>query len=200
RPFHPDFPKDPTDESRNVQFPVTAGAEVAPTWTPIPNVFSFVAAILNTMQNWVDNTQMRLPGYRDRVVHVQLDSSEGGINLNMPTDLIETLMRRGKEAGRKLAGFNWDAHRWTRYRTTMEQLQRRLERMAKSYRAGFRSFLAEYDSDQKPYRRSATWKQFALDSTDALMGVIEDWAKDTKHQFLDEAPRPETELRIGPKR
>ena len=59
-----------------------------PTWTPIPDVWEFAKTILYTMQNWVDNAQMRLPGYRDRVVHVLLAEDEGGMNLAMSPTLI----------------------------------------------------------------------------------------------------------------
>ncbi|HKI02880.1 MAG TPA: SuhR protein [Thermoanaerobaculia bacterium] len=199
RPFHPDFPRDP-DESKNVRFPSASGQEVLPTFTPIPNALGFLATIITTMQNWVDNTQMRLPGYRDRVVHVHLDKEEGGLNLKMPTDRIKTLARRGKEAGRTLAGFNWNAHRWTRFRTAMPQLQHKLERMDAVYKSGFRNFLVAYDSKQKPYERPDAWKDFAIEGTDALMKVSETWAEHPKYKFTDKTPHPEPELRIGPKR
>jgi len=201
RPFHPDHPKDPNDESKNVRFPTAAGHEVIATWTPISNVFGFLTTILNTMQNWVDNTQMRLPGYRDRVVHVHLDEKEGGTNLDMPPERIQTLTRRGQEAGRMLlAGFNWDAHRWTRFRTAMPQLQLRLERMDEVYKSGFRDFLVAYDSKKSPYERPDIWKAFALEGTDDLMTVSQDWARHPKYRFTDKAPHPEPELRIGAKR
>jgi hypothetical protein len=200
RPFHPDYPKDPNDESHNVRFPTATGQGVAPTWTPIPNAIAFVTAIIDTMQNWVDNTQMRLPGYRDRVVHVFLEPEEGGLNLKMPKPLIDTLMKRGKAAGDKLASeFKWDAHRWTRYLTAMSQLEIKLEGMDESYASAFRDFLTAYDSDQKPYARSAAWKASAVERTDSLMGVAGAWAG-SGQTFTKNAPSPEPELRIGPKR
>ncbi|HEY0511799.1 MAG TPA: SuhR protein [Thermoanaerobaculia bacterium] len=201
RPFHPDHPRDPNDESKNVRFPTATGQGAAPAWTPIPNVLAFATTIVKTMQNWVDNTQMRLPGYRDRVVHVFLDPDEGGMNLNMPPSLIETLMRRGQAAGDKLSGFDWDGHRWTRYLTAMSQLQTKLGGMEGVYASGFRDFLLQHESTQKPYRHPAAWKKFAIAGTDPLMTVVQAWAKDPSgYQYTDDAPRPEPELRIGPKR
>jgi hypothetical protein len=38
------------------------------------------------MQNWSDNMQTHLPGYRDRVLHVCLKPDEGGMNLSMPEE------------------------------------------------------------------------------------------------------------------
>ena len=40
--------------------------------------------VVRTMQNRVDSAQMRVPGYRDRVVHVKFTKEEGGMNLSMP--------------------------------------------------------------------------------------------------------------------
>jgi hypothetical protein len=201
RPFHPDYPKNPTDESENVRFPGRPGQNVAPAWTPIPNVFSFAATIVKTMQNWVDNTQMRLPGYRDRVVHVLLDPDEGGLNLVMPPELIQTLMKRGQAAGEKLAGFDWNGHRWTRYLTAMSQLEERLERMDDVYTHGLRDFLDQREAHQGPYRHAAAWKRFALAATDALMATVRAWKNHPSgYHLADGAPRPEPELRIGPKR
>jgi predicted acylesterase/phospholipase RssA len=201
RPFHPDYPKDPADESKNVRFPTATGQGVAPTWAPISNAFSFAATILRTMQSWVDNTQMRLPGYRDRVVHVFLDPEEGGMNLDMPAPLIQNLSRRGQAAGDKLSGFDWEGHRWTRYLTVMSQLQLRMEGMESVYAGGFKNFLVRHDPDQKPYRHSQAWKSFAIAGTDSLMTVVQAWAKDPSgYRFTEDAPRPEPEMRVGPKR
>ena len=198
RPFSPVQPQD-KDESKNVDFPLRAGDGVAPTWTSIADVLGFFRAILETMQNWVDNTQMRLPGYRDRVVHVLLSKEEGGMNLTMPPDLIGKLTKRGEAAGRELAKFDWNGHRWIRYLTAMSQLQLRLGGVEKVYKTEFHQFLASYDSTQKPYIRSKTWKEDAIRKTDLMIEMIEAWDAST-HPFTKDAPRPEPELRIGPKR
>jgi len=47
--------------------------------------------------------QTRLPGYRDRIAHVSLhEETEGGLNLNMPPELIVELGERGERAARLL--------------------------------------------------------------------------------------------------
>ena len=48
----------------------------------------FLMSIAGAMQNWNDNTQARSAGVRDRVVRVRLSKIEGGMNLNMPSDVI----------------------------------------------------------------------------------------------------------------
>ena len=199
RPFHPDHPKDPRDENNNVWFPERAGQGIAPSSTKISSLFSFLDTILRTMQNWVDNTQTRLPGYRNRVVHVHLTDDEGGLNLVMPEERVQALTLRGQAAGRKLSAFDWDAHRWTRYRSAMAQLQDKLERMEQVHSQGFKEFLDRRDPASNPYRTSKTWKQFALQGTESLMEIVRQWRRH-KERFTDDAPRPEPDLRIMPRR
>lgn len=62
----------------------------------------FLAGIANAMQNWNDNTQARLAGVRDRVVRVRLEKNRGGLNLDMPADVISDVAGRGAEAADKL--------------------------------------------------------------------------------------------------
>ncbi|MFL6292859.1 MAG: SuhR protein [Thermoanaerobaculia bacterium] len=201
RPFHPDFPKDPDDESRNVRFPTAAGQGIRPTWTHIDGLFSFLGTILNTMQNWVDNTQMRLPGYRDRVVHVHLTDDEGGMNLAMPPERVEMLTKRGLAAGQALQTIDWDGHRWTRYLTAVSQLQGRLDRMEEIYSGGYDRFLADRDVKQRPYSRTQAWKAQALKATADLMTLVRTWrTPDEKLRLDHEPPKPEPELRITPRR
>ncbi|MCU0226250.1 MAG: patatin-like phospholipase family protein, partial [Bryobacterales bacterium] len=65
-------------------------------------VKGMASAIMKSMQNWVDNRQMRVPGYRDRIAHVVLCPDEGGMNLSMPTEVIQRVSDRGGDAGRLL--------------------------------------------------------------------------------------------------
>jgi len=117
----------------------------------------------------------------------------------MPEGRIKALTLRGQAAGRKLSGFDWDAHRWTRYRSAISQLQDKLERMEQVYSHDFRVFLDRREPAANPYRTSKAWKQFALQGTDSLMAVVRQWSQH-KERFTDDAPRPEPDLRIMPKR
>lgn len=199
RPFHPDDEKDPVDESGNVRFPRRAGQEIRPAWTQIDGLFSFLGTIVNTMQNWVDNTQMRLPGYRDRVVHVHLTEDEGGMNLRMPPRRVEALSKRGQAAGQALQTLDWDGHRWTRFRSAMAQLEEKLDQMEKVHSAGFEGFLEAHDSKQGRYQRPDAWKEYALQATADLMEVVRAWRAHPKYRLGDEPPKPEPELRISPR-
>lgn len=114
----------------------------------------FLGAILNTMENWMDQTQARVPGYRDRIATVDLAPDEGGINLNMPKEIIERLSKRGECAGEALqrrfdpnlgdkTGLNWENQRWIRYRSFMSVAERTLAqfKLAFNYNSpGVRSY------------------------------------------------------------
>lgn len=97
----------------------------------------FVSAIVTTMQNWNDATLSRMPGVRDRVVHVHLNKKEGGMNLNMEIDTIDAISQRGAAAAEKLiARFatpapnreqaeGWDEHRLVRTNVLLKMLEER---------------------------------------------------------------------------
>jgi predicted acylesterase/phospholipase RssA len=101
---------------------------------------NFLVTIVETMQEWQDNTLSRMPGYRDRIAAVGLRPSEGGLNLNMPKERIDTLVQRGDAAAREFVerfsdletrkgAMNWPNHRWIRFRSLMAALEEMLQRM-----------------------------------------------------------------------
>jgi len=115
-------------------------------FTPIGGLLGFFAAIFDVMQNWSDATLAELPGFRDRIVTVELTPLEGGLHLNMDKKLVEDLKQRGTRAGRFLVerfatpstlepgtGMSWENHRWLRYRTSMETLRAYLKRFDEGY-------------------------------------------------------------------
>jgi predicted acylesterase/phospholipase RssA len=58
----------------------------------------FLMSIAGAMQNWNDNTQARSAGVRDRIVRVRLEPNEGGMNLNMPAGVIDSVAKKGGQA------------------------------------------------------------------------------------------------------
>ena len=124
------------DESRNVYMAASNGAARLMGFNRFGNLPGFLSALANAMQNWNDNTQSVLPGYRDRIVTVFLDADEGGLNLDMPAVVLARLRARGAAAGAMIAahfeapsvlgpdiGMNWENHRWLRLRSTMGALK-----------------------------------------------------------------------------
>jgi hypothetical protein len=124
------------DESENVSMPAD-NKKPFPTWNLIRSLPGFLSGILDAMQNWNDNTQCVLPGYRDRIVTVYLAPDEGGLNLDMPPAILQRLRARGAAAGKELVArfaapsvlksapnaMDWENHRWLRYRSTMAALR-----------------------------------------------------------------------------
>ncbi|MDO9258893.1 MAG: patatin-like phospholipase family protein [Polaromonas sp.] len=97
----------------------------------------FLSALVNTMQEWNDNTLSRMPGVRDRVVRLRLHPQEGGLNLNMPTETITSVSSRGLEAADDLIRrylpsadtariTGWDEQRWVRLNVFLRMLEKRL--------------------------------------------------------------------------
>jgi len=95
---------------------------------------AFLGAAVKTMQNRIDEAQMRAPGYRDRVAHVEMDDEEGGMNLNMGEELIHHLSLRGQDAAGLLRRaytaeydsgrvITWDNHRWIRLRSALAVME-----------------------------------------------------------------------------
>ncbi|GAC1575459.1 MAG: RpoH suppressor SuhR [Candidatus Elarobacter sp.] len=129
--------RDPEDESKNVMMPASNAAGRLATFARFPDVSGFLSGIFNAMQNWNDTTQAALPGYRDRIVTVFLDRDEGGLNLDMPSEVLHRLRARGAAAGTLIAqrfeapsdlgpatgAMNWENHRWLRLRSTFQALR-----------------------------------------------------------------------------
>lgn len=192
----------PSDERQNIVVPAHAGAGILPRWTRITGVVGFARAVLDTMQNWSDNNQVRLPGYRDRVIRVLHTKAEGGLNLDMSPGTITKLTARGEAAAAEFLHFDMRQHRWTRYRSTMALL----EATTAGYLAGYTTpvpGIPSYDEmiDDPPSSYSHDWTgpkaTFARKRTEDLVQVAEDWPHPV-HSFAAEAPSPAPVLRVTP--
>ena len=220
-PFHPDRPNDP------VFMPDKSTSGILETFTNFDQgtgpsrLFGFFRAIVNTLENWTDNMQTRLPGYRDRIVHVRLNNkTEGGLNLNMPPELIVELGRRGEQAAELLIEhftlpadqieLSWDNHRWVRYRSTMgllEEMLAEIEFAIKNPEPGDRPYQDLISRDFSEAPRSYKWENykqrtFAEKGTVEVMDLIAKWqslrANDVNSTFTTGTPRPKPELGIKP--
>ena len=113
----------------------------------IDGLAAFLSAIKDGMQNWRDNVQSQMPGYRDRIVQIKMDRGEGGFNLAMKTDKLNELSERGAVAGEHLVSLfsgppgsapvatkHLEGHRFARYRVTMSVLEGLLRSYRKAYR------------------------------------------------------------------
>jgi hypothetical protein len=172
---------------------------------------SFAGAFITTMQNWSDNTLSRLPGYRDRIRPVPLSPDEGGLNLNMPSERIYKLTRRGIDAGVELIDrfsespkeqkMNWDNHRWVRMRSSLasiEAMLREINQACEQPQSGdrdFESWVAATPPEQAP---SYSWRppqqRVALNMIRGMRQIVAE-CKKVGVKIADGSPRPRGELR-----
>jgi predicted acylesterase/phospholipase RssA len=143
--LRPDRPK---GESR-AWMPTKNGGGVHPAFTRLPvkggvkGTFGLVVAIVNSARNWVNSLQAVVPGYRDRIVHIALSKKEGGLNLIMPPETLDSLNKYGCEAAQLLIDhfihgtdngeatpMTWNNQRFIRYRSTMALLETFLAKFA----------------------------------------------------------------------
>ena len=186
----------------------------------------FFDAILGAMQNWSDNTQARLPGFRDRIATVTLAEEDGGLNLNMPPQRITDLSERGRKVGieftNRFASSNpgsiltWPNHRWVRLRSAVAALEENLFKINRSCAAPLNGdvpydlWAGTANNDELPsypWQRvsgSTHWKyqrQKAVDMLAALRRCSQALQQDQAEPMpLDVgAPRPRPELRLRPR-
>jgi predicted acylesterase/phospholipase RssA len=118
----------------------------------LAQLLAYLGAVNDTARNWAETELVTMPGYRDRIVAIELSKTEGGLNLDMPQSVVDAVRRRGLLAGRTLlARFHpdgagpgepdpitgepprpaWAHHRWTRLRSFLaayEELGRKFVR------------------------------------------------------------------------
>lgn len=222
RPFHPDHPKDPVFmPNRNVGG-ITEWFTNFDQGSGSARLFGFFGALVNTLQNWTDNMQTRLPGYRDRIVHISLDDeNEGGLNLNMPPELIIELGKRGEKAAKLLTEhftlptdkivMSWDNHRWVRYRSLMgllEEMLKEIDFAINNPAAGDRSYheliLREFDEAPNSYDwENKNQRTFAHKATMELLDLVAKWqslrTNERNATFTVGTPNPQPDLRVKPR-
>ena len=210
------------NEDENVWMPRTPGDGTLEQWyrfekpDPVGSVSGFFGAILQTMQNWTDNTQLKVPGYRDRVAHVFLGDDEGGMNLNMSEPIIERISARGLAAGELLrrrfdgedpnSTMDWNTHRWIRYRTALGLSENYLERLTRTYESPAHEWEFTYPAmvrgagkaAPKNYALTKAQRLFAARMTDHLCDLMKSWRL-SKQTFERGAPKPVPEIRIRPR-
>jgi predicted acylesterase/phospholipase RssA len=183
---------------------------------PAARLLAFGVAIFRTMQNWVDNAQSRVHGYRDRIAHIEHTRAEGGLNLTMPPEVIERLSVRGECAGVRLrrrfalppeedTPLTWDNQRWIRYRSFMGLIEETLVKLRTGYaeRAEGDTSMDELSRRDPGSPPEFPWgpgaqRAFALKGTEDLIALAEDWQR-SRESFTEGAPEPAPGLRVGPR-
>ncbi|MEX2517737.1 MAG: patatin-like phospholipase family protein [Paracoccaceae bacterium] len=126
--------KDVAPGAGRVTLPTGAGAGRLMPTIPFSGLGGFVMAMFNSAKDWQDSLQSILPGYRERIVTVNLKPDEGGLNLTMAPETITRLGDLGEAAGAEIeAKFDLEEHRWRRYLIEMQALDTLLRRFAQNY-------------------------------------------------------------------
>ncbi|HEX8508160.1 MAG TPA: hypothetical protein VF635_01495 [Propionibacteriaceae bacterium] len=194
---HPDYPE------QMVWRPQRTHSGVFPRSHEPISMFGFLSAVMRTMQNWVDASQITMPGFRDRVTELRTGEGEGGLNLRMTEDLITTLAERGSEAALEFADFDLPGHQWVRYRATMNALSENLD----AVRTRWPTLGEEEGYDHLIKRLAATEGDYHLGSAEAridaratarLMAVAASWEKAGYPATAPRVPTPPTRLRQMP--
>jgi len=176
----------------------------SPTGKGVPlSLTKFVWAIFETAQNFRDNMQSALPSYRERIVQIRLSEDEGGLNLMMPGEVVDNVMRKGQLAAEVIqTHFNFDHHQWVRFLVLMGQLEVNLMQLKEILSDDNPAFdLEKLMADQLkkenryPYKRNKTWCDNAQSRVTGLRKVIAEWENSL---FAEEVPKPEPALRVTP--
>jgi predicted acylesterase/phospholipase RssA len=181
---------------------------------------SFFGLLFDTSRNWRDNLQLSVPGYRDRVAHIGLDPArEGGLNLDMPKDIISLLTDRGARAGGAILSrysptadyprqpgcvVDLENQKWIRFRSFMELLEDSLLSIDESltYSATGESNYLQLIAKTKntSYDMTDPQRRYAKDLLDQLMSLVPSVtrAREMGHSFRTKVPKPKPELRVTP--
>ncbi|GAB3377850.1 hypothetical protein GCM10027432_01260 [Lysobacter fragariae] len=171
-------------------------------------LLQFVCSLVETMRNWRDEIQFPYPAYRDRIVQISQLDDEGGLNLNMPAKVIETLGDAGHCAAERLiARFDpppgegpkadgWKQHREVRLRTFLSLV----EEMACRKSLGdpqWDELVEELRVGDKYSNAQAALANRILDALRGIAGAVS--TGPSGNSVTPDAPRPRSDLRITPK-
>jgi len=228
RPFALGAAPDPTDQAANTTMVKTNAEGIADWWYRLPQrpaglglldkrLFAFLMSAVRTMQNRVDEAQMRVPGYRDRIAHVSLAEDEGGMNLTMPPERIAALTARGRAAAERLRdaytppyapgqAITWDNHRWVRLRSALAVLEGMHDHFADGYsqppaspgEPTYAELLARGpETPPNSYRWDGTAQlELAAEEIEAILGAAAE--SESGVTVAEGAPRPAPQGRIAP--
>jgi hypothetical protein len=187
-------------------------------------LLGFLYGIVDTARKWNDNASVRLPGVRERVVHIYLDPAVNGsgLNLRLTGDRMMELAVKGHEAGLALVTkflrpavesevspghtIAWDEHRWIRFTTLVHSVRSKLDLFSTSARGSRHATgLSQAISDASASPREAPYHEgFGLTASQAealvaaqaaLATLEQSFAKDRVQQPQPLRPRPELRTR-----
>jgi predicted acylesterase/phospholipase RssA len=183
-----------------VSIPQSAAQGIGVPAHKITTLGAFAASILSSAKDWQDQALGTMPGQRERIARVYLSKAEGGLNLTMPEQRSETLMRYGQQVGARFANgaLNFDEHRWRRALVAYDQLEKTVRSTEQVWTAGFGAWFEGYLPQVQSYKevsnadRTAILQRFK--AFGGLATTFDPVIDDKRRKF----PRPGGRLRIGP--
>lgn len=202
---HPDHRIVAGDVGSRVYLPDNNSAGLQKYWKELDDasplgLFGLLWTMVTTMQNWHDEIQLPMPGYRDRVVQISQKPDEGGLNLDMPSANIKALSDAGACAAERLIerfsapnSEGWQNHRQIRMKTF----------------AALGEMLGRHPAVHDP-----TWRVLAFDPAlgysaaerqmaERVLNKLADIGQVVRNEstlvLLDKAPRPRPVWRIVPR-
>ena len=197
-----------TDQWSNISMPDSNQQGILARTQSIETFGAFVGALKNSVQNWADSMQTRVPGYRDRIVAVKHTKSEGGMNLDMDPAVVLGLAERGRYAGQRADHFDFVNHRWVRLRSFLAVLEDVIVPAGKTLRAPRPSAdvptYPEMVAGKPPSSYRDPWDRAAggvvVDAIVALADAYQSVSTQAEPTpFEDGAPSPKPQLQIRPK-
>jgi hypothetical protein len=172
---------------------------------PLGGLLGFLSSIVNTMQNWRDEIQFPYPGFKDRIVQISQQPTEGGLNLDMPSLSIEALSNAGGLAANRLIdrfhpggvekGKGWTNHQTIRLKTFLGTMQPGSAALFPTINTGHWAALA---GTMDGYTTAE--HQIALEFLAGLGNLGSLGQQGTEKVSLARcAPKPLAQIRIGPK-
>jgi hypothetical protein len=195
------LPKGGDENGPRVFIPKGAGDGVGLPVHRIVGLGAFADSILGAAKDWQDALLGGMPGQRERIARVMLSSKEGGLNLTMPADRSEALMRYGHEVGQRFANgaLDFDEHRWRRALVSYEQLEHVVVAQDKVWNTdGYGPWFANYAPKAKSYKKLTPSDRKAIhDRLGALAGQVAAFTP-TIQAPHSKFPRPSGRLKIAP--
>ncbi|MET0309477.1 MAG: hypothetical protein ABW023_12290 [Sphingomonas sp.] len=172
-------------------------------WLALSELGAFLFGIIGTMQNWRDLLQSRAPGHRERIVTVPLTKAQGGLNLDMPAEILRAVADKGNQAGEALWAFDFDNHWWIRWRNVAGTSERFLNSFAvgaappisQSYAKAYRA--ATTGSAPPSYKLTRKEHAEAQQRFSLLSSLGQNWGTTTP-SLAKTAPRPQPQMTIAP--
>ena len=205
-----EVPKVYPDQERNVLLPPDIGDGMQAPTVEITSVPEFAKSLLNTLQNWADSMQTRVPGYRGRIVAVNHTKKEGGMNLDMGSTVVSALATRGQYAGKATDGFDFDNHRWVRFRSFLQTLDEIVEPAGPRLTQASIDGVTSYDDlIANPPSYHSPWSQqreqvfgtakAAMVSMSETFAAIGDEIEHDNDPIGHGAPHPQPRLQVRPR-